>query len=105
MRIRLGLSALFLLIPSFASGEISTSAPAASQPARGPIFQCDEPILKLEKVWAGDKVQHVFSIRNGGTEPLQITRIEAACGCFVAEDYPRTLAPGQSGGITVSLQT
>jgi Protein of unknown function (DUF1573) len=105
MCIRLCLIQSVLLIPFFAWGEVSTSAPATSQPARGPVYQVDQPVYKLQNVWAGDKVRHVFTIRNAGTAPLEITNIEAACGCFVAEGYPRTLPPGQNGEIAVSLQT
>lgn len=83
-------------------GTSPTSVPASQPAAR---YRCDAPRYVLTNVWSGDKVDHAFVIHNDGTAALAITRLEAACGCFVAEDYPRQIPPGGEGVIQVSLRT
>lgn len=102
----------FVVISALLTVGLAADVPPASAPASRPASQpapprmvCDQPTHKLKDVWSGQKVEHAFVIRNSGGSPLQITNIEAACGCFVANDYPRSLAPGAQGEIKVSLQT
>src|SRR5438552_3189544 len=97
-------SAATLLLAIQTAGTDPATQAASSQPA-APRLICEQPVFKLQRVWSGDKVEHKFTIRNTGSADLQIINVEAACGCFVAEDYPKTIAPGQKGDISVSLQT
>jgi hypothetical protein len=86
----------------------ATSAPAsspASAPAGTPKYRCDRPAYELSNVWAGDKVQHTFIIRNDGDAPLTISKVEVSCGCMVADDYSRSIAPGAEGKVPVTLST
>ena len=55
-----------------------------------------EPIADVGSVAKGDSVSHDFVIKNEGTAPLELTRVEPACGCTVAK-FDKTIAPGQSG--------
>ena len=49
----------------------------------------------------GDKVEHVFSFENTGTEPLIITNVQTTCGC-TAPEWPRDpVIPGQKSSIKV----
>ena len=52
----------------------------------------------------GAKVSTSFEIENQGDAPLEITEVRVACACTVV-DYPEVLAPGESGKITVELDS
>lgn len=63
-----------------------------------------EPIKDVGTVAKGEKIVHDFMIRNDGDAPLQITQVQPACGCTVAE-FDKTIAPGQTGKIHAVLDT
>jgi hypothetical protein len=72
----------------------------------------DGPAISFEKeshdfgdIYQGDKVQHVFTFENTGTEPLIITNVQVTCGC-TAPRWPRDpIAPGQEGEITIQFNS
>ncbi len=47
-------------------------------------------------------VRHVFSFTNSGDAPLQIARVEAACGCTTPTWTETPVAPGASGVLEVA---
>ena len=63
-----------------------------------------EPIKDFGVVPKGEKIVHDFQIRNDGDAPLQITQVQAACGCTVA-DFDKTIAPGQMGKVHTVVDT
>ncbi len=63
-----------------------------------------EPIKDFGVVPKGEKIVHDFQIRNDGDAPLQITQVQAACGCTVA-DFDKTIAPGQVGKVHAVVDT
>jgi hypothetical protein len=63
-----------------------------------------EPIKDLGQVVKGEKVSHEFAIQNAGEAPLEITDVQAACGC-TATSYDRTIAPGATGKVRAELDT
>ncbi len=63
-----------------------------------------QPILEAGKKPKGDKLIGEFVIKNEGNAPLEISEVRPACGCTVA-DYPKTIAPGQSGTIKLTIDT
>jgi hypothetical protein len=63
-----------------------------------------EPIKDLGSVSKGDKAVHDFVIRNEGDAVLEITSVQPACGCTVA-DFDKTIAPGQTGKVHVVVDT
>lgn len=86
-----------------------TTAPAAQMPSTQPAGQAAIVVDAAEhdfgQVRAGEKVEHRFKITNAGSTELKITNVKPNCGCTVAGDYPRTLAPGASGEIPLALST
>ena len=52
----------------------------------------------------GSPMQFVFHFKNGGTAPLQISKVKPSCGCLVA-DYDREIAPGGAGTISATFDT
>jgi len=63
-----------------------------------------EPIKDVGTVSKGDKVVHDFMIRNEGNAVLEITNVQPACGCTVAE-FDKTIAPGQTGKVHAVVDT
>ena len=63
-----------------------------------------EPVKDMGTVAKGEKVVQDFVIRNEGDAVLEITNIQPACGCTVAE-FDKTIAPGQTGKVHASLDT
>jgi hypothetical protein len=56
-------------------------------------------------VTEGDKLKHVFEIKNTGTSPLVIDRVSTSCGCTVAEIKTKQIAPGEKGDLEVTFDT
>ena len=52
----------------------------------------------------GTKVAHEFTIRNQGTEVLQMREVRPACGCTVVS-YDAAIAPGGEGKVRAELDT
>jgi len=48
-------------------------------------------------------LQHTFTIKNAGLQPLRISRVQASCGCTVVE-YDSVIAPGATGTIKPSVK-
>jgi hypothetical protein len=63
-----------------------------------------EPIKDVGTVPKGEKIVHDFMIRNEGDAPLEITEVQPACGCTVA-DFDKTIAPGQTGKVHAVVDT
>lgn len=55
------------------------------------------------KIKAGTPLNHTFKIKNEGTAALEIKSVTPACGC-TASSYDKTIAPGQTGGITLAIE-
>jgi hypothetical protein len=72
---------------------------AASVLAAGkPKATIAEPLKDVGTVSKGDKIVHDFVIKNEGDADLQITNVQPACGCTVAE-FDKVIKPGQTGKV------
>jgi len=76
---------------------------AASPVPTGPLttLKFEQETYDWGKVMDGDKVTHVFKLKNTGKEPLIISNAKASCGCTVPEWPKDAIAPGKSGEIKV----
>jgi len=85
-----------------------TAAPAAAAaPAPGakkPKATAVEPIKDVGNVSKGEKITHDFMIKNEGDADLQITNVQPACGCTVAE-FDKVIKPGQTGKVHAVVDT
>ncbi|HEX3556227.1 MAG TPA: DUF1573 domain-containing protein, partial [Thermoanaerobaculia bacterium] len=63
-----------------------------------------EPIKEAGTVPKGEKLTSDFVIRNDGDAVLEITQVQPACGCTVAE-YDKTIAPGKTGKVHAVVDT
>lgn len=53
----------------------------------------------------GISVDHVFKFTNVGKNPLKITRITPSCGCLKVSAAELDVLPGETGEITVTIDT
>jgi hypothetical protein len=83
---------------------IAGSASSLQAQAAKPKAVVAEAIKDVGVAAKGEKVSHVFQIRNEGTATLEITEVVAACGCTVVE-FDKTIAPGQTGKVNVVIDT
>ncbi len=84
--------------------------PAAAGPGQvpagpKPIIHADNIEHDFGEQWAGGDLKHAFTLHNRGDAPLQITKVDARCGCTVAGPYPQLLKPGESGDVPFTLRT
>ncbi|MEA2599636.1 MAG: hypothetical protein QOF89_628 [Acidobacteriota bacterium] len=63
-----------------------------------------EPIKEMGTVPKGEKVAADFAIRNDGDAVLEISNVQPACGCTVAE-FDKTIAPGKTGKVHAVVDT
>lgn len=59
----------------------------------------DSTFIYIGKVKEGKKVEVIFRFKNTGDKPLIFSRVEARCGCTVAEKPEEPVAPGEEGVI------
>lgn len=78
---------------------------AAGEPVGKPIIKVDQAEHDFGLIWSGPSQQHSFKITNTGMAELKIAKVRPNCGCTVAGDYPKSLAPGASGTFPFSLST
>ena len=64
-----------------------------------------EKEFKFGTIKEGDKVEHIFSLKNTGTKPLIIANAWGSCGCTVPE-YPKDpIAPGAQSQVKVTFNS
>jgi hypothetical protein len=78
------------------------------QPQTPPVPSGPKTVMSFGKdVWdfgsvsEGEKVEHVYSFKNTGNDPLIISNATGSCGCTVPQWPREPIAPGKSGEIKV----
>lgn len=77
----------------------------AVQGLAAPIIFVERPTFEFGTITQGQKVDHVFMIKNRGDESLVLKEIRSSCGCTAATPSTKTIAPGKSGEIRVSFDS
>ena len=113
----------FLFFGTFGCAEETTentTDPAASATttttdvAPTPVAEPELPATTAEfstmkhdfgKIKAGEKVEHSFSFKNTGNNPLKISNVKPSCGCTTPDWTKEEVAPGQSGFIKVEFDS
>jgi hypothetical protein len=80
-------------------------APARCEEAPRPLLVIPEPVWDWGTAFRGERLEHIFTIENQGSAPLIISNIKPQCGCTLAEEYKKVLAPGEMTKITLTLET
>ena len=66
-----------------------------------PELAVEQGTFNFGTIAQGKKVQHGFRIKNSGDAPLQIKKLEAACGCTAVKPSTSVIQPGKSAEIDV----
>ena len=61
--------------------------------------------MDMGSVYAGDAVQKIAVIKNTGTDTLRISDIKAQCGCTATMMDEKTLAPNDTGRLSITFNT
>ena len=83
-------------------GSYSLKAPPNKHPQSK--VSSDGRTFDWGSVMQGEVVTHDFEIRNSGITPLIIKDVKPACGCTTGS-WDKTIAPGATGKITLSVDT
>ena len=65
----------------------------------------DQPLVYLGRITEGDSVSYTFHFRNKGNLPLQITSVNASCGCTVPKWSKDLVQPDGKGVIKVTFDS
>jgi hypothetical protein len=87
----------------------SLAAPAASaaqgKSRSGPVMEIEPAEHDFGGVRQNQKLVHEFTVKNTGTDDLEILRIATSCGCTAAVTRDRIVKPGESTILEVTLET
>lgn len=85
----------------FSISVMAQQAGTESASQNGPKITFQETEYNFGDIQQGEKVEHVFTFKNSGTEPLILSNVKTTCGC-TATDWPRDpIAPGGTDEIKV----
>lgn len=86
---------------------LAFSAPAvlAEEPAKGPRIAVEPAEFDFGKALPNKSLHKDFTIRNFGSENLEIERVSTTCGCTAALADDKVVKPGASTILRVTLQT
>lgn len=73
--------------------------------AAGPQLIVDQPTVDLGKILQGNRVEHVYSLRNNGDQVLVIQKVRSSCGCTAALLSASEIAPGQTGEVKATFNS
>jgi hypothetical protein len=79
--------------------------PCAAARAAAPRLAIDEAVFDFGAVDRGTRVEHTFALRNAGDAPLRIEAVKSSCGCTVTLVSARDVPPGETGRLSVSVDT
>lgn len=71
----------------------------------GPLLVFEESQYDFGDIYQGDKVDHVFSFTNQGTEPLILSNVATTCGCTASFWPKEPIVPGDSSEIKISFNS
>lgn len=100
---------LFRCLPWALPLALWTAIPAAGQeapvpaPLPQPHIAFSESSFDFGKVKNTDTLKHDFVVTNTGNATLEITAVQPGCGCTMAGQWDRQIAPGQTGKIPIQL--
>jgi hypothetical protein len=73
--------------------------------AAGPTIKFDSPIFNFGKAMSGEIIHHDFAFINNGDATLEILAVTPSCGCTSTTDWTHRVEPGQTGQISLQLDT
>lgn len=72
-------------------------------PAAVPKIEFAEMVHDFGRIPASEVVKHEYVFTNTGSATLNITHVQASCGCTAAGNWSREVAPGATGTIPIQF--
>lgn len=70
-----------------------------------PLMEVVDPDFSWGATLQGEVVKHTFKILNKGGAPLIVTQVKPSCGCTTAAKPEQPIPPGESGEVTLQVDT
>lgn len=70
-----------------------------------PGIHIDQPEYDWGSALQGELIKHSFVVSNSGGSPLTITQVKPSCGCTMASKPEKPIEPGQTGLVTLEIDT
>lgn len=87
-----------------AEADSTVTQGAKASTGNGEISFSDE-VFDFGQVSDGDVVEHTFTFKNTGTEPVIVSRVSTSCGCTTPEYTATPVAPNQNGAVKVRFDS
>ncbi len=71
----------------------------------GPAITFATPEHNFGDIKQGDVVEHTFTFKNTGNQPLVIDRVEVTCGCTTPSYTKEPVMPGKTGSVTAKFNS
>lgn len=102
--------ACLLCGPRVAGGEESNPTGSTTKAASGAgkgTARMEFPVSSFDfgQIKQGDVVSHDFVFRNEGDGVLEVSEVQAGCGCTVIGNWDRRVEPGKRGVIPISFSS
>jgi len=90
--------------PSPAMSLLSATAEVASVAAgTGPKIVFATPVFDFGQIKGGEVVKHTYVFTNVGGAMLEVSNVQASCGCTTAGEWTRQVESGKTGSIPIQF--
>ncbi len=86
------------------AGCVAPGWPFMESPVRADL-SCDQARVEAGEVRSGSPLAHRFLLVNRGKTPIEVTALRPSCGCLTPRLEPRHLLPGETGSLTLEINT
>ena len=83
----------------------ATAGVASAAGVPGPKIQFATPVYDFGQIKGGEVVKYTFVFTNVGDHMLEVTAVQASCGCTTAGEWTRQVEPGMSGSIPIQFNS
>jgi len=85
---------------------LSATAGAASAVGdSGPKILFATPVYDFGQIKGGEVVKYTYVFTNVGGAMLEVSNVQASCGCTTAGEWTRQVEPGQTGSIPIQFNS
>lgn len=71
----------------------------------GPRIQFATPVHDFGQIKGGEVVKYTYVFTNVGQQLLEVTAVQASCGCTTAGEWSRQVEPGKTGSIPIQFNS
>lgn len=83
----------------------ATTEVAAVAGGSGPKMVFATPVYDFGQIKGGESVKYTYVFTNVGNAVLQVSNVQASCGCTTAGEWTRQVEPGQTGTIPIQFNS